>query len=223
MHKEKKIAIFLFGLWTAGKGTQAKLLADRLGMYHFTTSHEGKEYMKTHHDEQTSRQMELYSSGLLFEPEWTSRVVLERTKEIFEKEKGIIYDGTPRTLYEAQSVFPVVLDLFEKENVYILFIEISEEESQKRTLSRLICDKDSRHIYIRSDQLKPGVKCQEGDGVLEVRDLDNLETLKTRTNEYKTRTMPAIKYMENLHSVKKINGEQSIEDVHKDIIKALEL
>src|SRR3989344_3480152 len=140
MTMDKKVAIFLFGRPASGKGTQAKILADKIGLYHFTTSREGKEYMSTHDDEQTKRQIDLYKAGKLFEPEWTSRVVLEKTQEILKTAKGIIYDGTPRTLYEAKAVFPEVVNLLGKENIYVLLIDISEDEFKRRAEKRLICN-----------------------------------------------------------------------------------
>lgn len=219
----KKVAIFLFGRPTSGKGTQAKILADKMGLYHFTTSREGKEYINTHNDEQTKRQAELYKAGKLFEPEWTSRVVLEKTQEIIKTVKGVIYDGTPRTVYEAKTVFPEVIKLLGKENVYVLLIEISEDEFKRRVEKRLICNHDSRHVYIRSDSLAPGSGCSEGDGILETRDLDYKDVPQTRMDEYVNKTVPSIKFIESLQSIKVINGEQSIEKVHEDIVKAIGL
>jgi adenylate kinase len=223
MNLERKVAIFLFGRPASGKGTQANLLAGKAGLYHFTTSREGKEYIKTHDDEQTKRQVELYKAGKLFEAEWTSRVVLEKTKEIMKTANGIIYDGTPRTLYEAKAVFPEIVELLGKENIYVFLIKISGEEFKKRAEKRLICAADSRHVYIRSDSFSPGDKCPEGDGVLATRDLDNPAVLQMRTDEYANKTVPAIKFVEDIHSIKVINGEQNIEDVHQDIVKALGL
>ena len=220
---DKKVAIFLFGRPASGKGTQAKILSDKTGLYHFTTSREGKEYINAHDDEQTKRQAELYKAGKLFLPEWTSRVVLEKTREIIKMAKGIIYDGTPRTLYEAKAVFPEMVKLLGKENVYVLLIDISVEEFKRRVEKRLICNRDSRHVYIRSDSLMPGTKCPDGDGVLETRDLDKKEVLQMRTDEYAEKTIPAIKFIEGLHTITTINGEQSVENVHKDIIEALNL
>ncbi|MBI2023106.1 nucleoside monophosphate kinase [Candidatus Giovannonibacteria bacterium] len=223
MTTDKKVAIFLFGRPASGKGTQAKLLADKVGFYHFTTSREGKEYIKTHDDADTKRQVELYKSGKLFEAEWTSHMVLEKTGEIIKTAKGIIYDGTPRTLCEAQAVFPEVVKFLGKENIYVFLIDISEGEFKKRVEKRLTCNFDSRHIYVRSESFMPGTPCPEGDGVLEPRDLDNKEVLQMRTDEYANKTMPAVKFIEGLHNIVTINGEQPIEDVHKDIIKALGL
>ena len=108
--------------------------------------------------------------------------MLEKTREIIKMAKGIIYDGTPRTLYEAKAVFPEIVKLLGKENVYVLLIDISVEEFKRRVEKRLICNRDSRHVYIRSDSLMPGTKCPDGDGVLETRDLDKKEVLQMRTD-----------------------------------------
>lgn len=223
MSRQEKVAIFFLGRPASGKGTQAKLLAERLGFYHFTTSREAKEYIRTHDDEQTQRQMKLYKAGFLLEPEWVAQVVLERSKEIMETWQGIIFDGSPRTLYEAKTVFPAVMELFGKENVFVFLIEISEEECKIRVEKRLICNQDSRHVFIRTDSLVPGSPCPEGDGVLEIRDLDNLEVVKTRTEEYANKTLPGIKFIDELHSIAKINGERSVEKIHQDILRVIGL
>jgi adenylate kinase len=218
-----KKVIFVIGSLTAGKGTQAKLLAEKTGFYHFITSKEGKKYIKTHRDDpETLKQEKIYNAGDLFDPGWlVYKVQKERTREILQKDYlGIIFDGSPRTLYEAENLLKIVADLVGKENVVILEIEVSEEEVVRRTGERLVCDKNENHVVSRRfGDFKIGDRCDKCDGALVKRNLDDV--LDERLKEYRTRTVPGIEYLKKHYNVITINGEQSIEDVHKDIMKSL--
>jgi len=219
---ERKMAIMFLGPPGSGKGTQAKMLADKFGFFHFITSQVGKDYINTHNDPETKMQMEIYKKGILFEPSWTLKVVKEKTQEIFNQGKGIVYDGSPRTLYEAERLYFFLAKLFGKENIRILEIAADGKELKKRLEKRLICSEESSHVFIRSGELYPGVSCpKDGGGILQERDLDKKELFETRMDEYKNRTVPGLEFLRNHHGVITINGEQSIENVHKEILSKL--
>jgi len=210
----------------SGKGTQIKMLAEKLGFYHSISSHLGKEYIKSHFDQETLRQKENYEKGLLFEPAWMFRIVQQKTEEIFKQSQGlggIIYDGSPRTLYEAKELYKFLTGLIGKENIKIIEIDVNEKELWKRIKRRLICSKSEKHVFIRSDKIQPGGPCPEGDGFLQERDLDKKEIFDVRMRKYKNETMPALEFLKKNHKVMVVNGNQSIEAVHNDIIKALDL
>ena len=219
----KKSAIIIFGPPNSGKGTQAKLLAEKLGFFHFMTSPIFKHYMQTRDDPETIRQKELYAKGILLDPSWVLQIVKEKTQEVFDQDKGIVYDGASRTLYEAEGLYPFLVDLFGKENIKIVEIKVDEEERRKRSAKRLICEKDSSHVFILSEELQPKTPCPEGDGVLQKRDLDDESLFRTRMDEYNERTMPGLDFLKNKHPVIEVNGEQSILKVHQDILLALKL
>ena len=217
----EKRAILVLGPPGSGKGTQAKLVAEKLGLFHFITSEIGKNYIKTHSDSKTQRQMEIYKKGALFKPPWLLKIVKKKTQEIFSQSNGIVYDGSPRTIYEAEGLYPFLVNLFGKENIKIIEIKANEKELEKRLEKRLICDKNSSHVFIRSEKLYAGVSCPEGDGVLKKRDLDKKELFETRMNEYKNRTLPALDFLKRNYQVITINGEQSIEKVYKEILEKI--
>lgn len=220
---EKKKAIMVLGPPGSGKGTQAELLAEKLGFFHFITSQVGKDYTRTHKDPETQRQMKIYKKGVLFEPPWLLKVVKEKTREITSRGKGIVYDGSPRTLYEAKGLYLFLVNIFGKENVMALEIRVRDRELKNRLSKRLICDKDSSHIFISSDKLAVGSSCPENDGgILNKRDLDDPKIFKTRMAEYKNRTMPGLKYLKKNGAMIVINGEQAIEDVFKEILSKIQ-
>jgi adenylate kinase len=218
---KKKTVIMFLGPPGSGKGTQAKLVADKFGFFHFISSQIGKSYIQTHNDPETQRQLAIYKKGLLFEPPWLLKVVKEKTQQIFDQGKSIVYDGSPRTLFEAEGLLPFLIDLFGRENIKIIEIAVDEKELRRRLGKRLICDRESSHVFIRSERLYPGISCPQGDGVLQERDLDKKELFETRMNEYKNRTIPALEFLKEHHKVITVNGEQSIENVNKEILKKL--
>jgi adenylate kinase len=221
---DKKV-IFLIGPPGAGKGTQGKLLSQKNSFYRFITSKEGKEYISQFPDDPDNRkQTENYKAGLLFDPEWlVYRVQKERTETLLKKEDipGLIYEGSPRTLYEAEHFFKILIDLVGKKNIFVVIIDISEEEIKRRASERLVCDKNEDHfVSTRFSDAKIGDNCPRCDGKLIKRDLDSKTA--ERIDQYVTRTVPGIEYLKKNHDkVFIIDGNKSIEDVSKDIMGKL--
>ncbi|KKS58053.1 MAG: Adenylate kinase, partial [Parcubacteria group bacterium GW2011_GWA2_42_35] len=213
----KKEAIIVLGKPGSGKGTQAKLLADKLGFFHFLTSKIGKEFITSHDDPETKKQEDNYKAGVLFDPAWIFGVVIKKTKEILESYSGVVYDGSPRTLYEAERFLPFLSEAVGKDNIIVFEIKVLDEELKKRLVKRLVCAADAEHVFISSEKLKTGDQCPEGDGILKIRDLDDQNIFKVRISEHYTRVVPAIDYLRKNYCFFSINGEQPIEDVHKDI------
>lgn len=210
----------------SGKGTQVEMLANKFGFHHFISSKIGRDYIKEHNDPESLEQKQRYERGLLFETKWMFERVKEKVEEALnhsDKYAGIVFDGSPRTLFEAESLFNFLSERIGKENIKVIEIQVSEGELRKRISKRLICSKSASHVYIGSEKLKEGGACPEGDGILKKRDLDKEEIFNRRMEVYKKETIPAIKFLKEKHEVIEVNGEQSIENVHKEIIKKLAL
>lgn len=220
-----KKAIFVLGPPNSGKGTQAKLLAEKLGFYHFTTSKEGRHYIDTHDDTETKRQAEIYKKGILWDPEWLiEKVMKERTVEIFKDFDGIVFDGSPRTLFESEKLFEFLAGIIGKENIFVIEIAVPEEELRRRSGERLVCNKDLGHVVSRrfTPDKKEGDRCSKCDGVLEVRDLDKV--FDTRMGEYRNRTSPGLDYLKKNHDkIFVIDGMPSPEEIHKNILSKFDL
>ncbi|MBU1179214.1 nucleoside monophosphate kinase [Patescibacteria group bacterium] len=217
--------IFVIGPPGAGKGTQAKLLVEKTGFYHFITSREGKNYISSHMDDpETARQKELYDKGILFEPEWLIGVQKKRAEEILkENVSGIVFDGSPRTLYEAENLTKFLSDTVGKDNISAVVIEVSADEMKKRAGERLVCSKNENHVVsTRLDaEKKIGDPCKKCDGVLQKRDLDT--EIEERIKQYQERTEPGIEYLKKNYTVFTVNGERLVEDVQADILRVLNL
>jgi len=185
-----------FGQVGSGKGTQVKLLTD------FLKNKDGLEtiYAGTGEGFRQLIESDNYTASLVKEYMDRGELVPDfLTNAIFTNilisnlspEKNLIADGYPRTVMQSMS-FEKKMEFYKRKNIKIIYIELDREEAMKRNLLR------GRH-----DDTEAG--------------------LFKRFEEYKNNVIPAMNYFKDKENYKiyTINGEQIIEDVHKDIIKAL--
>lgn len=187
-----------FGQVGSGKGTQVKLLTD------FLKAKDGREsiYAGTgdgfrkliESDNYTANLVKEYvHNGILVPDFLTDAVFVNILISNLSFDKNLIADGYPRTTSQS-IVFEKMMEFFKRDIIKIIYIELSEEEAMKRNLLRG-----------RQD--------------------DTREGLIKRFNEYKNKVVPAMDYFKDKegYEIHTINGEQTVENVHKDIIKALNL
>jgi len=225
--------IILIGPPGSGKGTQAYLLNEELkNVYYFETSKiieanvmdakegdtveiEGEKYPLT-------RERELWKSGILCTPKVVSFWVVEKFRELASEGQSIVIAGSPRTLSEGEEVIPILEDLYGKENITIFEIKLRAEQSLWRNSHRRICSL-FRHPIIYNEGTKNLTVCPlDGSKLLRREGLDDVETIKVRLKEYEERTEPLLGFMANRgFEINVVNGEQGIENVHEDIMKAI--
>lgn len=187
-----------FGIVGSGKGTQIELLTNFFkSKYSIDTvyAYPGSEYRKlTEGGNYTgSLLLESLNRGELQPDFLTNAIVVNILSSSLTKDKALIFDGYPRTIIQSE-ILEQIIEFYNRKNVNIVYIKLSEEEAMKRNMLRG-----------RSDDTKEG--------------------LKRRIQEYINNVIPAMDYLKNKnkYTIHTINGEQSIEDVHSDIIKSLEL
>ena len=185
-----------FGQVGSGKGTQVELLArvlkERDGRECVQTS-TGNEYRKIIESGNYTATLvkDSITRGELQPNFLTNAIFTNILTASLNPEKHLIADGYPRTLVQSET-FEAMMKFFKRENIKIIYIEVGKEEAIKRMMLR------SRH-----DDTKEGIT--------------------KRFDEYVNNVVPAMNYFKDKenYQIYTINGEQSIEDVHKDIIKAL--
>ena len=137
-----------------------------------------------------------------------------------KKFKGLVYDGGPRMMLEA-NLFNVALKWYKwQEKVKVIFINISKKESFNRLTKRRQCKRCGRLIPWLGE-FKKLKKCDKCGGELFTRNDDKAEAIKKRLEEFKEKTIPVIKYYKKQRKLIEINGEQPIEKVFQDILKSL--
>ncbi len=204
----QKIYIFV-GVQGSGKGTQAKTISKELGMCHISTGDLFRELtgeLKTEVDS-------YMNAGKLIPNE----LVIEILEERIEKDdckKGIILDGFPRNLEQANA-----LDKKLKVDK-VVEIQISDKESLKRLSGRFTCEncKEGYNIYTAPKPKQNGI-CDKCGGKLVQRADDNPEAIKKRIEDYHNQTEPILNHYKD--KVIKIDGEQTIEAINKELLEKL--
>ncbi len=210
----KKVVLF-YGAPGSGKGTQADLLAKNYGFYHFDT---GKNIEQTVNDpenlkdENIRKEKEIFDSGKLNTPSWVlNDVVIKKTQNLAKAGVRLVFSGSPRTLFEAFGdekqigLIKTLENLYGKENIGIMYIEVKPETSVFRNSNRLVCSVCGAPVLYKENGL---TTCPFCDAPLRKRSLDNPETIKVRLEEYKNRTQPIIeKLKEQGYEINMIDGE----------------
>jgi adenylate kinase len=195
----KKVVMF-YGPPGAGKGTQANLLANRLGMVHFDT---GKYLEQVVHDPalqhnpEIRNAREIFDSGALVDPAFVLKITADKSKEIAKAGFGLVFSGSPRTLFEAfgdrthKGLIEVLEKQYGKKNVIPVFLKIDPKISIMRNSKRKICAVCGTAI-LYNDQTHSHTTCPLCGGQLKQRVVDNPAVFKTRIREYQERTLPII-------------------------------
>ncbi len=234
----QKQVIIVFGPPGAGKGTQSELLSEKKGLYIFETSKIlEREFEKAEDLSEDSKERfiefdsqkfdilnekKLWKEGKLCSPPFVTCLVVKEIKKLFEEGRGLILSGSPRTLYESEKIMPFVEELYGKENIKAVLIDIKPEETIFRNSHRKICEL-MRHPVLYTKETENLTICPlDGSKLIKREGLDDPETIKVRLKEYSERTEPIFDYFEK-HGlqIKKVNGEQSVADVYKDVLEAV--
>lgn len=214
--------IFLAGPPGSGKGTQAQLLKKRLGLEIIQVSQVVREKFKNEpNNPEVIQSKKAYYQGQLVDGELIAKWVTTKIEKLGEKNinKGLILDGAARTIEEARAVLKLLDKKIGKSKIKLFFIKISPQETLKRNLKRVVCQKCLKPI---DPKLIGKIKrCPYCGGKLGKREMDNKKVIENRLKVYQKQTLPAINYLKKQGIVVEIDGEQPIEKVYQDIVKKL--
>ncbi len=221
IHSKNPLILIIYGPAGSGKGTQAKLLIEKFGLEYFGSGVTLRKRQKVG-DFTGNKLKQVMNKG-----EWVSentivKLWMDNLEQCKKKNNfnGWLYDGGARKLLEAQFL-NIALKWYEwDKNVKIVYVHISKKEAFNRLTKRRQCKKCGELIPWLGE-FKAMKICPKCGGELVYR-LDNkLDAIKKRLAEFKKHTIPAMNYLKREFGLIKINGEQSIENVFKDILKVL--
>jgi len=216
-------AVLFIGPPGSGKDTQSDLLATELGLVELKTSKLLDEaFAKADlNDAEIREQIKRKTSGGLVDSAFTEKLVVNRIRQEAATHEGIVMSGSPRTIGEAQTEFPVLDELYGRDCVKVINIHVSQEESVKRNSSRRVC-KSNNHPIPNLPEYQNITACPKDGSPIETRQDDAPDTIKHRYRVYETETAPVFDFLkEKGYNIIQINGEQTIEDVHRDILNHL--
>jgi len=214
--------IIMVGPPGSGKGTQAELLSERLNLNIIHLSQVIREKFESDpNDPDVIESKQAYKEGRLTDGKVIAVWIGAKIKKLGKAfvNQGLILDGAARTIDEAKSSIKLFNKILGKDKIKVFFISISPEETLKRNLKRIVCQKCLKPL--NPELIGKIDKCPYCGGKLGKREMDQKNIVENRLKVYKKETLPTIKYLRKQGLVIDINGEQSIESVYQDIVKYL--
>ena len=206
--------LILLGAPGAGKGTQAEILVEKLGIPAISTGNMLREAMAN--GTPVGKQAKHYmDNGLLVPDEVILGIVAERVAPP-DCAKGFILDGVPRTLAQAEAL--------EAKNVridHVVSIEIDDSVSEGRMTGRRVCSKCGASYHIVANPPKAEGVCDSCGSELIIRKDDAPETVRRRLDVYHAETEVLKEFYQKLGKLRIVDGNQPIEDANRDILKAI--
>ena len=212
--------IILMGPPGAGKGTQAKRIAQIFKIPHISTGDMLREAVAAGND-LGLKVKEIMDKGLLVPDDLMIDLVRERLSRE-DTRNGFILDGFPRTVEQAAALDEMLEDLGRKIDVALL-VNADEEEVVKRISSRRVCPECGKVYNLLTIRPKVEGRCDNDGAELIQRDDDMPDTVRARYRVYLEKTEPVIQYYSsNKSQFLEVDGTGEIDLVTDKIVEHLE-
>ena len=208
------VKIIMLGAPGAGKGTQAKQIAQAYDIPHISTGDIFRANIKEG-TELGKKAQEYMDKGLLVPDELVCDLVVDRIHKD-DCEKGYILDGFPRTIPQANALDEALAKDGEKIE-FAIDIEVPDENIINRMSGRRSCKDCGAIFHVQYNPPKKENCCDVCGGELILRDDDKAETVKKRLDVYHEQTAPLIAHYKEAGSLHEIDGTQDIKVVFEEI------
>lgn len=210
--------IIMLGAPGAGKGTQAKMIADKYGVPHISTGDIFRANIKNG-TELGMEAKKYMDQGLLVPDELTVRILLDRVAQD-DCKNGYVLDGFPRTIPQAEVLDSELTKLGDHID-YAINVDVPDENIVKRMSGRRACLTCGATYHIEHVPPKKEGTCDVCGSELVLRDDDKPETVKNRLNVYHEQTQPLIDFYTEKGVLKTVDGTVPMEEVFAAITAIL--
>jgi adenylate kinase len=207
--------ILLIGAPGAGKGTQAEKLSQLLALRHIAS---GDLFRKAYEDQtelglKAQRYVDL---GELVPDDITIPMVIRHVDEP-ESMNGVVLDGFPRTLVQAQAL-DVELQRFNRTIDLVIYLKVSREELLQRLAGRVFCQAHQHVYHVKNHPPKVAGICDQDGSKLYQRPDDAGEAMRRRLVIYFNQTNQLLEYYSQQQKLSQIDGNQDIDRVHAALL-----
>ncbi|WP_251491218.1 adenylate kinase [Otoolea muris] len=206
--------IIMLGAPGAGKGTQAKRIAEKYGIPHISTGDIFRANIKEG-TELGLKAKEYMDQGLLVPDEVTIGMLLDRIHQA-DCKNGYVLDGFPRTIPQAESLNKALADMGEAID-FAIDVDVPDENIVNRMGGRRACLKCGATYHVEYAAPKADGVCDACGSGLVLRDDDKPETVQKRLTVYHDQTQPLIEYYKGQGVLHSVDGTQAMEAVFESI------
>ena len=210
--------IIMLGAPGAGKGTQAKKIAEKYGIPHISTGDIFRANIKGG-TELGLKAKTFMDQGKLVPDEITIGMLMDRIKAD-DCVKGYVLDGFPRTIPQAESLTAALAARGEAID-YAVNVDVPDENIITRMSGRRACLSCGATYHVQFNPPKAEGVCDTCGNALVLRDDDKPETVKNRLAVYHEQTQPLIDYYQKAGVLKEVDGTQDLNKVFADIVEIL--
>lgn len=210
--------IIMLGAPGAGKGTQAKKIAEKYQIPHISTGDIFRANIKSE-TELGMKAKEFIDQGLLVPDEITIGMLLNRIQEK-DCGNGYVLDGFPRTIPQAESLSEALKTLGTAID-YAIDIDVPDENIVSRMSGRRACLTCGATYHISFAPPKKEGVCDVCGAELVLRNDDKPETVQKRLSVYHEQTKPLVEYYKKAGVLRTIDGTQDMEAVFQSITDIL--
>jgi len=211
--------IVMLGPPGVGKGTQAKILAEKTGLVHVSSGDLFRENIKNQ-TELGQLAQSIIKKGELVPDDVTIAMIRERLSRP-DCKAGAILDGFPRTPPQADALKKMLAE-FDGDVDYVPFVNADEKVLVERLSGRRTCRAHGHIFHVTFNPPQEEGICDLDGSELYQRDDDKVKTVARRIQVYMDQTSPLISYYRECCKLVEINGAQPIEKVTAALVKALE-
>lgn len=210
--------IIMLGAPGAGKGTQAKMIAEKYSVPHISTGDIFRANIKNG-TELGMEAKKYMDQGLLVPDELTVRILLDRVAQD-DCKNGYVLDGFPRTIPQAEVLDHALTELSDKID-YAVNVDVPDENIIRRMSGRRACLTCGATYHIEHIPPKKEGICDACGSELVLRDDDKAETVKNRLDVYHKQTQPLIDFYTEKGVLKTVDGTLPMNEVFAAITAIL--
>ena len=213
-----QMKIVMLGAPGAGKGTQAKMIAEKYGIPHVSTGDIFRANIKN--GTELGKEAKQYmDQGKLVPDELTVKILLDRVAQD-DCKNGYVLDGFPRTIPQANVLDEALTKLGDKID-YAVNVDVPDDNIINRMGGRRACVACGATYHIVYNAPKTEGICDVCGKELIIRDDDQPETVKNRLKVYHEQTQPLIDFYEGKGVLKSVDGTADMKDVFAAIVEIL--
>lgn len=208
----------MLGAPGAGKGTQAKRIAEKYSIPHISTGDIFRANIKNGTD-LGKKAKEYMDQGLLVPDELTCDLVMDRIQQD-DCRNGFVLDGFPRTIPQAEALDGALNKIGQKMD-FAVDVDVPDENIVNRMGGRRACLSCGATYHVEFNPTKADGICDACGAQTVLRDDDKPETVQKRLTVYHDQTQPLIDYYKNQGILKSVDGTQPMDSVFDAIVGIL--